>query len=70
MPEDQGAPQQAVDSSPTAPATPQAETPSPAQTQAEPPQAEIPTSFGQQIAAKSGLPPDLEKRINEIEKRG
>jgi hypothetical protein len=46
------------------------ESPSAQQTGEQPaPQVEGPTDFGQQIAAKGGLPPDLEKRIREIEDR-
>jgi hypothetical protein len=54
----------------SAPEAPVAESPGAGQTGEEPaPQVRLPTDFGQQIAAKGGLPSDLERRIREIEDR-
>ncbi len=68
MADDQGTRQQPTEAPATTPTSaPSTGGDAPA---TQPAPAEIPTNFGQQIAAKGGLPADLEVGITKIEKRG
>jgi len=62
--------QKPTQATPQAPATTPAQQPTPATADRPPGQVVVPVDLGQQIAAKGGLPSDLGKLTDRIEKRG